>query len=112
MAVRRVREYLVEAHAGNVSLEDLAKVANLSPYHLHRVFTREVGMPPHAFQTQVRISRSRVLLNEGKPLHAVAAETGFADQSHFTREFKRYVGLTPGAYRSRQIPSLLAAPTG
>lgn len=109
MAVRRVREYLIEAHASNVSLEDLAKVASLSPYHLHRIFTREVGMSPHAFQTQVRISRARVLLNEGKPLHVVAAETGFADQSHFTREFKRYIGLTPGAYRSPQPPSLLVA---
>lgn len=108
-AVRRVREYLIEAYARNVSLEDLAKMANLSPYHLHRVFTREVGMPPHAFQTQVRISRAKVLLNEGKPLHEVAAETGFADQSHFTREFKRYLGLTPGAYRSRPSASLLAA---
>jgi AraC-like DNA-binding protein len=107
-AVRRVKEYLVEAHARNVSLEDLGKLVNLSPYHLHRVFTREVGMPPHAFQTQVRISRARILLNEGKPLHMVASETGFADQSHFTREFKRYIGLTPGAYRSRQPPSLLA----
>ncbi len=108
MAVRRVREYLVETYASSVSLEELAKLANLSPYHLHRVFTREVGMPPHAFQTQVRISRARVLLNGGKPLHAVAAETGFADQSHFTREFKRFVGLTPGAYRSRQPPLLIA----
>ncbi len=106
-AVRRAREYLMEAHASNVSLEDLAKLANLSPYHLHRVFTREVGMSPHAFQTQVRISRARVLLSEGKPLHQVAAETGFADQSHFTREFKRYVGLTPGAYRSRPPTALL-----
>lgn len=115
LAVRRVREYLVEAYAENVSLDDLAKVANLSPYHLHRVFTREVGMPPHAFQTQVRISRAKILLNESKPLHVVAAETGFADQSHFTREFKRYVGLTPGAYRSHQHPAqvradLLASP--
>ncbi|HEV2854298.1 MAG TPA: AraC family transcriptional regulator [Thermoanaerobaculia bacterium] len=102
LAVRRVREYLVEAYAENVSLDDLAKVANLSPYHLHRVFTREVGISPHAFQTQVRISRAKDLMNEGRPLHMVATETGFSDQSHFTREFKRYMGLTPGAYRSNQ----------
>ncbi|HKI01797.1 MAG TPA: AraC family transcriptional regulator [Thermoanaerobaculia bacterium] len=105
LAVRRVREYLVQAYDENASLEDLAKVANLSPYHLHRVFTREVGLSPHAFQTQVRLCRAKILLNEGKPLHEVAAETGFADQSHFTREFKRTVGLTPGAYRSQQSPS-------
>lgn len=107
LAVRRVREYLIEAYAENVSLEDLAKVANQSPYHLHRIFTREVGMSPHAFLMQVRISRAKDLMNDGLPLHRVAAETGFADQSHFTREFKRYMGLTPGVYRSYQHLSRL-----
>lgn len=107
-AIQRVREFLAQSYSENVSLEDLSKVANLSPYHLHRVFTREVGLSPHAFQMQVRISRAKALLNEGRALRTVAAETGFADQSHFTREFKRLVGLTPGAYRSDlRRPSLL-----
>jgi AraC-like DNA-binding protein len=100
LAVRQVKAYLSEHYSENVSLEELSKLVRLSPYHLHRVFTREAGMPPHAFQTQVRIARAKVLLNERKPLRLVAVETGFSDQSHFTREFKRFVGLTPGAYRS------------
>lgn len=99
-AIQRVREYLAQNYAESVSLEGLSKVANLSPYYLHRIFTREVGLSPHAFQMQVRIARAKALLTEGKPLRTVAAETGFSDQSHFTREFKRIVGLTPGAYRS------------
>ena len=100
LAIQRVREYLEGNYADSVSLEDLSKVANLSPYYLHRTFTREVGLSPHAFQMQVRIARAKALLNEGKPLRTVAAETGFSDQSHFTREFKRILGLTPGAYRT------------
>ncbi len=107
LGIRRVREYLIQRYAENVALEDLSRVANLSPFHLHRVFTREVGMSPHAFQTQVRIARAKILLHQGRPLRAVAADTGFADQSHFTREFKRFVGLTPGAFRSDRVRSSL-----
>lgn len=105
LGVRRVREHLIQHHAENVSLEQLSRVANMSPFHLHRVFTREVGMSPHAFQTTVRIARAKLLLYQGRPLRLVAAETGFADQSHFTREFKRFVGLTPGVFRSDRLRS-------
>lgn len=109
VATQRVREYLARNFAENIALEGLSKVANLSPYYLHRTFTREVGLSPHAFQMQVRISRAKYLLSEGKPLRTVAAETGFSDQSHFTREFKRIVGLTPGAYRSNLKRPILVA---
>jgi AraC-like DNA-binding protein len=97
-AVRRVREYVFEHHARNVSLVELARVANLSPFHLTRVFAREVGMPPHAFQTQVRVARAKRLIRRGLPLARVAAATGFADQSHFVRHFKRLMKVTPGEY--------------
>jgi AraC-like DNA-binding protein len=106
VGVRRVREYLVESYAENVALEDLARLANLSPYHLQRVFTREVGVSPHAFQASVRVAKAKLLVHQGRPLRTVAAETGFADQSHFTREFKRYTGLTPGAFRADPAGSL------
>ncbi len=109
LGIRRVREYLIQHHAENVSLEQLSRVANLSPFHLHRVFTREVGMSPHSFQTTVRIARAKVFLYQGRPLRVVAAETGFADQSHFTREFKRFTGLTPGAFRADRLRGALSA---
>jgi AraC-like DNA-binding protein len=96
--VRSVREYLDSNYAKDVSLARLADLVNLSPYHLVRTFRDEIGVPPHTYQFSMRISRAKVLLLRGEPLARVATETGFADQSHFTRHFKRYVGTPPGHY--------------
>jgi AraC-like DNA-binding protein len=97
-AVVQVRDYIIEFHARNISLQELARVANLSPFHLTRVFASTVGMPPHAFQTQVRVAEAKKLIRTGLPLSDVAALTGFADQSHFIRHFKRLMKITPGEY--------------
>jgi AraC-like DNA-binding protein len=97
-AVRLCKEYL-EAHAEeNVTLQALARFAGLSAFHLCRVFRDSVGMPPHSYQTQVRVRRAKSLLRAGLPITQVAAEAGFYDQAHLTRHFKRIVGLTPGRY--------------
>lgn len=58
-AVRTAREYIAAHHDRNISLEDLARLVNLSPFHLNRVFTKEIGMPPHAFQTQLRVAAAK-----------------------------------------------------
>jgi AraC-like DNA-binding protein len=100
--VQRIREYLQEHYAENVSLDRLAHIANVSPYHLHRLFCQEVGLPPHQYQTQVRVAHARALLAKGLPISQVALETGFADQSHLTRHFKRLVQVTPGRYRVQE----------
>ena len=97
-AVRRVREYLQDHYRENVPLDRLSQIANLSPYHLNRVFCAEVGIPPHQYQAQVRVSRAKRLLIQGMPVAQVAAETGFADQSHFARHFKRFMQVTPRQY--------------
>jgi AraC-like DNA-binding protein len=69
-------------------------------------------MPPHAFQTQVRVSRAKTLLLEGWSISQVASQTGFADQSHLTRHFKRLVGVTPGRYQqsSKNVQDHTGAP--
>jgi AraC-like DNA-binding protein len=97
-AVRLVQEYLEENFAANVSLDELARVVCLSPYHLARLFRQEVGMPPHAYQLQLRLTRAKRLLLDGVPVSEVATQTGFFDLSHFTRHFKRHVGVSPGSY--------------
>ncbi len=100
IAVRRARHYLDEHAAQSVALADLARVAGLSASHLCRIFSAAVGMPPHAYQTQVRVVRAKALLIAGElPLAQVAAAVGFANQSHLTRHFTRFVGVTPGRYR-------------
>ena len=81
-----------------MTLPDLARCAGLSAFHLCRVFGATVGMPPHAYQTQVRVRRAKSLLRAGVPIAAAATAAGFYDQAHLTRHFKRIVGLTPGRY--------------
>jgi AraC-like DNA-binding protein len=92
------REYPRANYANKIGLAQLAEVAGLIPFHLTRVFARDTGMPPHAFLNQVRIARAKALLRTRVPIARVAAETGFADQSHLTRAFKQVVRVSPGAY--------------
>ena len=98
-AVQQVRSHLQTYYAQNITLNDLASLVHLSPFHLLRVFRNAVGLPPHAYLTQVRIRQARHLLRTGLSIATVAAHTGFTDQSHLTRHFKRIVGVTPGQYR-------------
>jgi|SRR5271170_956327 len=97
--VRTVRQYLEDHYTENVSLEDLARVAGLSAYHLLRVFRSETGLPPHAFLEQVRVNRAREFLRAGSSIADVTFKTGFSDQSHLSRHFKRMTGVTPGQYQ-------------
>ncbi|NJK50975.1 AraC family transcriptional regulator [Candidatus Gracilibacteria bacterium] len=99
--VRRVREYLAEHLTENIYLAQLSELVNLSPYHLSRVFAQEVGLPPHRYQIQLRVARARILLSQGLSLQTVAEQTGFADQNHLARHFKRLLRVTPGHYAAQ-----------
>ena len=99
--VATARAYLHENYAADVTLDELARVAGLSPFHFARLFREQVGMPPHAYQLQVRIWHAKRLLARGLPVSRVAQETGFYDLSHLTRHFKRHVGVAPGSYARR-----------
>lgn len=98
LAVSRAQDYIESNYSRDISVEDLSRVANLSPFHLIRVFSDELGVPPHAYLTQVRIRRAKELITRGLPLVQTAFETGFVDQSHLTKSFKRITGVTPGKY--------------
>lgn len=97
-AVKRAKDFLAENFTQNISLDTLSKIAYLSPFHLLRAFRQAVGLPPHEYLINVRVERGKQLLAKGRPLAEVAYETGFCDQSHFSRQFKRLVGVTPGHY--------------
>jgi AraC-like DNA-binding protein len=97
-AVVAAREYLHANYSKSVKLVDLAAICDTSPFHLVRSFRDTVGMPPHAYLTQVRSNHARDMLLRGVPVSSAAYRCGFADQSHLTRTFKRIFGVTPGAY--------------
>ena len=99
-AVQRIREYLEDQYQQNASLDELARLVNMSPHALIRAFRAKVGLPPHAFLNQIRIDRARHFLRRGDSFAEAAFSTGFVDQSHFTRHFKKPVGVTPGHCRS------------
>ncbi len=95
------REALDASLADNLSLNALAGLCDVSPYHLARSFTEHVGLPPHAYHLQKRIEYAKTLIQQGLDLAEAAAATGFADQAHMTRHFRRHMGVTPGQFRVR-----------
>ena len=97
-AVRRARDHLHDNLAANVTLAELAAASGVSPYHLARVFRAEMGLPPHAYQVQLRVERARRLLAAGRSAGEAAAAVGFCDLSHLSRHFRRHVGVPPGTY--------------
>lgn len=99
--VRRTRELLEDSYHNNAetSLDAVAVQMGVSSFHLVRTFTRAVGLSPHQYLVQVRVRRACALLARGVSCSFVAAMTGFADQSHLTTQFKRYVGMTPATYQ-------------
>ena len=103
-ALEGVRLHLESHHAQRVAIADVAELARMSTFHLIRQFRRAYGLPPYMFLEQVRISRAREMLQRGERISDIAYMTGFSDQSHFTRRFKRVVGVPPGQYAKCYAP--------
>jgi AraC family transcriptional regulator len=99
--LRAALEYIEEHLDSGLTLDDLAAVAHLSPYHFARMFKTSTGLPPHQYVMTRRIDRAKRLLRDGGDLSLaqVAARSGFWDQGHFARHFKRLVGVTPKNFR-------------
>ena len=95
-AVAAMNDRLIE----DLSVAELAAVAGLSEFHFIRAFRKEIGLPPHAYLTQLRLREARRLLREGCLLADSAMAAGFYDQSHLTKHFKRTYGITPAQYAS------------
>jgi len=99
--LRRAVDF-IQAHIDQpIHLEQLAASVALSPFHFHRQFKKAMGMTPHQYIVQLRMDRAKKLLsNSDMPLAAVAAQVGFADQSHFSSTFRRTTSMTPRIYRN------------
>jgi AraC-like DNA-binding protein len=97
---RLVMAQLADRLVSPPALAEIAAGTGLSRYQLVRSFRTEVGMPPYAWLAQHRVSAARALLERGCRPAEAAALTGFADQAHLTRWFRRVVGVTPGVYRN------------
>lgn len=103
-AIRAAREYMEIHYADDISIASLAALVSLSPHHFARAFGREVGLPPHTYLEIIRIRKAREFLDRGDTVVSAALSAGFVDQSHLTKRFKRFLGVTPGKYAKK--PSL------
>jgi AraC-like DNA-binding protein len=100
LAVKQIKEFIETHYAENFSIDELAQITHLSPFHLIRVFGDATGIPPHAYLRQIRVKRAKEMLTRSYSISNVAQATGFNDQSHLNRWFKRLLGITPGQYRN------------
>jgi AraC-like DNA-binding protein len=98
-ALAQARDFIHAHAASGVSLARAAAEAGLGPQHFAACFRARYGIPPHRFQTLVRLDRARALLAAGVSGTEAAARCGFSDQSHMIRQFKRYLGTVPSRYR-------------
>jgi AraC-like DNA-binding protein len=97
-AVERVREYLAAHAAQPTTAATLERIAGTDRFTLTRHFRRAFGTTPDRYRTLRRLGIARTAIERGLPLARVAAESGFADQSHMTRQFRRAYGMTPARW--------------
>lgn len=98
--VAAMKARLAAELAEPITLAELADEVGLSPFHAARLFTRATGLAPHAWRNQLRLQHALGPLRSGMSVTDVAAASGFTDQSHFTRHFKRMFGVPPGRWQA------------
>jgi AraC family transcriptional regulator len=110
--LRRVTGFIEEHLEETLSLGRLAEVAGVSTSYFKTLFKRATGLPAHEYVVQRRVERAKALLLRGdRPMSQVAAETGFAHQSHMARCMRRILGATPSALiRGRKGPMPVTDP--
>ncbi|MDQ0248802.1 AraC family transcriptional regulator [Sphingomonas kyeonggiensis] len=100
---RRTKELIEASLDGNISLNILAEECGLSRAHFARSFRQSTGMPPHQWLLERRVDRAREMLRDERiPISEVAIHCGFADQSHLSRVFRKFAGVSPLAWRKSQ----------
>ena len=96
----QAQDYLHSHFAETIRIHDIARTVGVHPAHLTRGFRTHFGVSLGTYLRRLRLDwATRELIGSDAPLASVALAAGFADQSHFTRFFKRYTGLTPDLYR-------------
>lgn len=92
--------HLILQNAGNIEIERLAQILNISKRHVERRFINEVGIAPKLFSRIVRFNGMLARINEWEDTHLtrLAYEGGFSDQSHFIRDFRAFTGMAPKQY--------------
>jgi AraC family transcriptional regulator len=102
--LRRVTEFMEENLEHDLTLAEIAEIAELSPFHFARAFKQATGSTPIQFLTNRRIDLAkRLLLESDLPIVQIGLRAGFKNQSHFTTLFRKITAMTPRAYRNEHL---------
>lgn len=96
----KTKKFLDDNYLSPITLDNLVLVSGISKYYLIRQFENSYGLSPHKYITNLRVNHSKELLKTSMDFASIALESGFYDQSHFTKCFKEYTGVTPKKYKS------------
>lgn len=84
----------------NLDFHKMAEIMNMNPYYFHRLFSKTIGLTPQTYINALRVSKATTLLfNRSDSLTSIAQECGFYDQAYFSKQFKKYYGITPTNYK-------------
>lgn len=87
------------------NIGDIASSHGITPRYLHKLIYQHTGLSPKSFNKISRFQRSlKLIAKNDQPLTAIAYDCGYADQSHFIRDFKSFTGITPSAYLDNSFP--------
>jgi len=99
LQARRVLDYIHANIDGELSVFDLAQLAKISPRQFIRIFSTTFGTTPHRYILNERVAQAKELIAKGLLLADIAANLGFASQSHFSSVFRKVTGMPPGQFR-------------
>ena len=98
-----IARYIAANVSRRVAVQELATLARVSVFDLCRAFRRDGRTTPYRLVLEIRVRHASAMLAAGATIAEAAMQTGFADQSHFTRHFKRLTGMTPRQYVARRV---------
>lgn len=102
--IKRIKLHIETNISKPILIRDLAHLVNLSASHFSRAFITNFHEPPSAYILRRRIERAKeLMMTTGSPLCEIALESGMCDQSHFTRSFRRFVGVSPNLWRRSNL---------
>jgi len=107
--VQRLHDRLSDAPTQSHRMAQVERDSGLDRFTLARMFKRRFGTSPYRFLIQRRLEVAKDLMRDALPLAHVAAAAGFADQSHFTRQFRATNGLSPGQWRNLYCGNAMVA---
>ena len=98
--IHRVMNAVIQHPEAQYSVEELASLAGITPFHFSRVFRKATGQTPHQFVMETKLKHAQKLLAQsGMSLSTIADCLGFASPSHFTRAFRGFTGVPPSEFR-------------